>query len=597
MTAAGASRRWPRGSMPQNAQTKADKKADKKAAKLRKKRVQILSAHLVAMGLPADQTEQYAISLVDAGYEEEEDIGALTAEELTGLGFKRGHVKKITRQSVAAADAGFTTSALGGISQEAATAGEEHQAGGGAAAGAPGTMDQDVSPAQSPAAQDLSAHLISLGFPEEQAAEFAKQLVQHGCTTTQALHSMDDDQLKSVGLGKGHIKRVRRFAKRPSEAVDVGARVAAQQQQQQPQGAVADSAAPQRPISAQAEQGATETGPQASVVDDDAEPEPETVAFTAAGVRLDSSAPGAVTSESAAAAAVVEPIRRVQQHGDGSVPGVTHQDDDPYAGSEPNGTPLGAPAAAAAADDDDDAASVAVDQYAGAPTSVDPYAGAPVYAGAPASVDPYAGASAPAIAIANSAGPLEAVPPEAVPPPRQVVDLDRPVQFREAKKNEAVFTQAKSLMATSWNKKDKFEFVKVESVREIDNPRLTFRYEEYCAACSHLPDQHNEQYFFHGSSETAYVGIAEKGFLKSFQTSAAGEWQRFGNGFYFALHASKSHDYPLEEMKQRPEGEQSRSMLLCKVAKGRVFSTDTNMAHLKEPPTGFHSVHGKASED
>ena len=112
-----------------------------------------------------------------------------------------------------------------------------------------------------------------------------------------------------------------------------------------------------------------------------------------------------------------------------------------------------------------------------------------------------------------------------------------------------------------------------------------------------LSEQHNEQLFFHGSSEEAYAGIAETGFLKSFQTSAAGQWQRFGTGFYFALHASKSHDYPLEEMKRQPEGEATRRMLLCKVAKGVVHRTESNMDYLAAAPDGCHSVHGMASKD
>ena len=50
----------------------------------------------------------------------------------------------------------------------------------------------------------------------------------------------------------------------------------------------------------------------------------------------------------------------------------------------------------------------------------------------------------------------------------------------------------------------------------------------------------NEQLVFHGCANSAIDSIAAKGFLKSFQTSAAGSWQRFGPGFYFALQVSQT---------------------------------------------------------
>ena len=67
-----------------------------------------------------------------------------------------------------------------------------------------------------------------------------------------------------------------------------------------------------------------------------------------------------------------------------------------------------------------------------------------------------------------------------------------------------------------------------------------------------------------------------------------------GPGFYFALQASKSHDYPLGEMQALPPGMHSRSMLLGKVAKGKVFRSERHMDPLTPPPHGFHSVLGGA---
>ena len=70
-----------------------------------------------------------------------------------------------------------------------------------------------------------------------------------------------------------------------------------------------------------------------------------------------------------------------------------------------------------------------------------------------------------------------------------------------------------------------------------------------------------------------------------------------GPGFYFALQASKSHEYPPREMQALPPGTHSRSMLLCKVAKGKVFRSERNMDTLTQPPDGFHSVLGVATEE
>ena len=51
-------------------------------------------------------------------------------------------------------------------------------------------------------------------------------------------------------------------------------------------------------------------------------------------------------------------------------------------------------------------------------------------------------------------------------------------------------------------------------------------------------------------------------------------------------------------MRLLPAGEHTRSMILCKVAKGEVFKTKDNMDQLQgEAPLGYHSVHGLATAD
>ena len=105
-----------------------------------------------------------------------------------------------------------------------------------------------------------------------------------------------------------------------------------------------------------------------------------------------------------------------------------------------------------------------------------------------------------------------------------------------------------------------------------------------------------QRQLFHGCAEDVISDIAQRGFLTSKQKSATGAWQRFGPGFYFALQASKSHEYPKQQMHALPAGSHQRSMLLCKVAVGKAHETTQNMSDLPgKPPAGFHSVYGKAS--
>ena len=46
---------------------------------------------------------------------------------------------------------------------------------------------------------------------------------------------------------------------------------------------------------------------------------------------------------------------------------------------------------------------------------------------------------------------------------------------------------------------------------------------------------------------------------------------------YFAINASKSHEYPPQQMRELSLGQHTRSMLLCKVAKGKVHRTEQNI--------------------
>lgn len=167
---------------------------------------------------------------------------------------------------------------------------------------------------------------------------------------------------------------------------------------------------------------------------------------------------------------------------------------------------------------------------------------------------------------------------------------------------------ANALLQGSWAKRDSYIFVRLVSIEDVTDPQLEARYTAYkqslvadgCAGDPTTPAWENEyeQLLFHGCSEEALPAIASQGFLKELQTSTAGSWQRYGPGFYFALQSSKSHEYPPAQMKALKPGTHVRSMLLCRVAKGKVFRTEVNLDHLQgAAPDGHHSVLGIATKD
>ena len=67
-------------------------------------------------------------------------------------------------------------------------------------------------------------------------------------------------------------------------------------------------------------------------------------------------------------------------------------------------------------------------------------------------------------------------------------------------------------------------------------------------------------------------------------------FQRFGAGFYLALHSSKCHEYA--------EGCNGfKAILLCDVLPGRKYVVQTSMMHLQGPPTGYNSVYENVGKD
>ena len=113
----------------------------------------------------------------------------------------------------------------------------------------------------------------------------------------------------------------------------------------------------------------------------------------------------------------------------------------------------------------------------------------------------------------------------------------------------------------------------VRQVLEISSPKLQLRYEAYKDAMPPDVVNGNEQLVFHGCANAAIDSIAATGFLRSFQTSAAGAWQRFGPGFYYALQASKSHEYPIAEMQVgRRRRRRRRGNTQTEICRGRFLN-------------------------
>eukprot|EP01043_Picozoa_sp_COSAG02_P081203 COSAG02_NODE_19710_length_868_cov_1.011704_1_plen_192_part_10 len=140
--------------------------------------------------------------------------------------------------------------------------------------------------------------------------------------------------------------------------------------------------------------------------------------------------------------------------------------------------------------------------------------------------------------------------------------------------------QVKQLLESTWSKTEQYR-VDMDApigVQEIRNPTLQDRYNQYRSTLN-TP---GEKLLFHGCAPQHVLTIPGEGFLKKYWKSSAGSWQRFQPGFYFALQSSKSHDYPLPEMRRLSLGQHRRQMLLCKVASGKEYITDKNMD--RKPP-------------
>ena len=138
----------------------------------------------------------------------------------------------------------------------------------------------------------------------------------------------------------------------------------------------------------------------------------------------------------------------------------------------------------------------------------------------------------------------------------------------------------------------------VEKVLAIVNPALE---DAFCEYKKTLPRWHSKsKQCFHGTKlkcmlnrfqtqctgdQCGICGISRQGFQ---QECIRDRFQRYGQGFYFAPNSSKSHDYC-----SKPDNGKYMAMLICQIAPGKEHNLRKNMTDLKEPPKGYHSVHGR----
>ena len=91
-----------------------------------------------------------------------------------------------------------------------------------------------------------------------------------------------------------------------------------------------------------------------------------------------------------------------------------------------------------------------------------------------------------------------------------MLDPNRPTRTLLCAVDSSAYTHADSLLRSSWAKRDMYEFLRLIEVKEVDNPRLHRRYEQYKQG---LPEHGNEQLVFHGCSEGVVESLVEQGLL------------------------------------------------------------------------------------
>ena len=124
----------------------------------------------------------------------------------------------------------------------------------------------------------------------------------------------------------------------------------------------------------------------------------------------------------------------------------------------------------------------------------------------------------------------------------------------------------------SWTKQTDFTINQLKYIVKFKHPTLFRKYENYLKTVG----RDKELLQWHGTSRENMLNIATTGFLKSKVGTNISNFARFGNGIYFSLCSSKSHEYSVGFSKAGSLGvvrnwePNTSGLLLCRFVTGRV---------------------------
>ena len=143
-----------------------------------------------------------------------------------------------------------------------------------------------------------------------------------------------------------------------------------------------------------------------------------------------------------------------------------------------------------------------------------------------------------------------------------------------------------------------------EAIYAVSNPRLSSEFHAFTTKLREEDSDASTSRAFHGTTlscdllnnndlcrdiQCGVCGITRTGFDPGRIGSNIPRFMRFGHGFYLAPHSSKCHDYT-----QGVEEYGVRAMLLCLVASGTRYETQSDHTTLTQPPHQCDSVYGRA---
>ncbi|XP_065341885.1 poly [ADP-ribose] polymerase tankyrase-2-like [Cloeon dipterum] len=163
------------------------------------------------------------------------------------------------------------------------------------------------------------------------------------------------------------------------------------------------------------------------------------------------------------------------------------------------------------------------------------------------------------------------------------------IQLEELKRDQPAFKYVEDKMKNTIVHKEVTGY-QIQKIYRLNNKYTWSHYKNRRAAISEeMGGRHvEEKRLFHGSPKADT--IAKEGFDRGFAKDSC----MFGSGVYFAEHSSKSNNFAFGNHQPCPTHNNKkcsicvRSVLLCKVALGRIY--ETTLSTVSALPAGYHSV-------